>query len=275
MMLVSVAFDSSRPRRDGVRWGPPVVAGSVAAALAGVAVGAESLELLPRGLGRGVAGAAIHGGFLAIGWMVGAGECSGWKGPVTGTAGILFLASLSARFTAWGGLLYLLAPVLLVRRASRVPALRDIGVRLGTGLAPVGLGLAAGTFLGFHLLISASLTFGYAIRLVRLSSYLVSAAQDVGANALTAEWLFRGALFSRYWRRWDFWPAATLSTALAVCRYLLDPLLSPALEVRAGTVFYMSLVGFTACALRAATESLLPGYLTTITFLLCYRLLAQ
>ena len=49
-----------------------------------------------------------------------------------------------------------------------------------------------------------------------LGAGVPAVAYDVGANGLTAEWLFRGALFSRLWRRWPFWPAASLSTAMAV-----------------------------------------------------------
>ena len=273
-MLLSVPFDSCREHSDRIRWAPTLLAGTVAAALGGLALGAETLNLIPRGLGTALAAASIHGGFLAVGWILGAGDLSGWR-PVLLAAGTLFLASVSARFTAWGGLLYLLVPIIVVHGAMRVPALRDIGVALRTAPASIVLGVAAGAFLGLHLLISASLTFGYAVRLAGMTPYVLAASHDVGANALTAEWLFRGALFSRYWRRCDFWAAATLSTLFALTRYLLDPSLPSALEVRAGAVFYMSLVGFTACALRAASGSLLPGYLTTVTFFLCYRLLAQ
>ena len=143
------------------------------------------------------------------------------------------------------------------------------------GLRHVALGLAAGTFLGVHLLISASLTYGYAVRVGSLGQYLAAVAYDVGANALTAEWLFRGALFSRWWQRWEFWPAAGLSTALAVARYLLDPALPPPIEARAGAVFYIALLGFSACALRAGSGSLLPGYVAAVVFFAAYRMLAQ
>ena len=61
-----------------------------------------------------------------------------------------------------------------------------------------------GAFLGVHLLISASLTFGYAVRISSIGPYLAAVAYDVGANALTAEWLFRGAVFSHWWQRWQF-----------------------------------------------------------------------
>ena len=136
-------------------------------------------------------------------------------------------------------------------------------------------GLAAGAFLGVHLLVSASMTLGFSVRVASLSRYLAAVAYDVGANALTAEWLFRGALFSHWWRKWEFWPAAGMSTAVAVARYLLDPALPLAIEVRAGAIFYMLLLGLSACALRAASGSLAPGYLATAVFFAAYRMLVQ
>lgn len=96
----------------------------------------------------------------------------------------------------------------------------------------------------------------------------------MGANAVSAEWLFRGALFCRWWRRWRFWPAAALSTTLAVGRYLLDPALPRTLEIWAGAVFYMAVLGLGCCALRAWSGSLVPGYLATVAFFAVYRMLA-
>ncbi len=106
-----------------------------------------------------------------------------------------------------------------------------------------------------------------------IGQYLAAVAYDIGANALTAEWLFRGALFSRWWRRWEFWPAAGLSTFLAVRRYVADPALPSAIEARAGAIFYTALLGFTACALRAESGSILPGYMAGVTFFAAYRML--
>ena len=107
-----------------------------------------------------------------------------------------------------------------------------------------------------------------------LAAYAHALAYDVGANALSAEWLFRGAVFSWCWRRSSFWPAALVSTALALLRYLIDPALPHAVEARAGAVFYLGLVGLVACALRAWSGSLLPGYLAGLAFFAAYRSLA-
>jgi hypothetical protein len=99
-------------------------------------------------------------------------------------------------------------------------------------------------------------------------------AYDVGVNAVSAEWLFRGALFSHWWRHLTFWGAAGLSTSMAVARYLLDPNLPATVEVGAGAVFYLTLLGLAASGLRAWSGSLLPGYLATVLFFAAYRLLA-
>jgi hypothetical protein len=275
MMLLTAPFDSSGARRAHVPWRPALASAIVGACVAAAALVSETLGITPLGCGRAIAGAAAHSGFLAVGWIVMAGERAHWQRPIARAAAILLAASLAAQFTTWGGLLYLLVPLVVFRDAARVPALQDAGVRLTAGHRPLALGLAAGAFLGCHLLLTASLTLGYAIRLGDAMAYVSLAAYDAGANALTAEWLFRGALFSRAWRRWDFWPSAALSTALAVGRYLFDPTLPSTLEVKVGAVFYMSLLGVTGCALRASSASLLPGYLATLVFFLAYRMLAQ
>src|SRR5262249_36786570 len=87
---------------------------------------------------------------------------------------------------------------------------------------------------------------------------------DVGANALTVEWFFRGVIFSMLWRRWSFWPAAVVSTGLSLLRYLLDPALPQTAELIAGAMFYMLLLGLASCALRAWQGSLPQVYLATV-----------
>ena len=223
-------------------------------------------------LGRGMASGAVHGAFLIAGGMI-AGRQIVCLPPVLYGATALCIASVATAFSTWGALLYLAPPVILLSAGSRHRAFRNIGLTVSAGARSLTLGLATGTFLGVHLLISASLTFGYAMRVSSLGPYLAALAYDVGANALTAEWLFRGAIFSRWWQRWEFWPAASLSTALAVGRYLADPALPQAIEARTGAVFYLALLGFAACALRATTGSLLPGFLATVTFFAAYRML--
>ena len=276
VVLLSVPFDPSRLRREPVSWSAGLLTAAAVAIVAGGGLAAGMLTGgRPGAIGRAVAGTAVHGGFLALGWIVAVGPLPSWGGLVSWSGVVLLLASVTSRFTIWGSLLYLLLPILLVRGGDQYPAMRNVGVGLNAGLKSIALGLAAGGFLGAHLLVSASLTLGYGVRVTDPGQYLAFAAYDLGASALTAEWLFRGALFSHWWRRWEFWPAASASTALAVGRYLLDPALPATLEVRVGAVFYMALLGFSSCALRASSGSLLPGYLATGAFFLAYRMLAQ
>jgi hypothetical protein len=274
MILLGSPFDPGAARHPAPLRGQLVLIVSIVltAVLAGSALGMLGRTL--RDVGRGLQSAAIHGGLLAGGWVLAAGRPV-WQGPVIPSAGALVLASLASRLSPWGAVLYALPPLVLVRAGLRWAPLRGMGLNMPVRLRHIASGVSAGTFLGAHLLVSASLTLGYAVRVERLEQYLGAVAYDVGANALTAEWLFRGVLFSRWWQKWDFWPAAGLSTALAVCRYLMDPALPPAIEVRAGTVFYTGLLGFSACWLRAESGSLFPGYLATVIFFAAYRMLAQ
>jgi len=100
-------------------------------------------------------------------------------------------------------------------------------------------------------------------------------AYDIGVSAVSAEWLFRGALFGRWWRRWSFELAAVLATACAVTRYVLDPNLPQTVDARLGAIFYMGLLGLTGCGLRAWSGSLVPGYLATVGFFVLYRALSS
>jgi hypothetical protein len=275
MLLLSAPFDPGPTRRWEAFWTPASLVMLATLALLAVGLALETRGGIFRRYGWGVASAGVHSGFLALGWVLATGGRPGWRGPAVRLTAVLLGASIASRFSAWGALLFLLVPIFLLGEGSRRPALRAIGLSAIAGVRPVALGLAAGAFLGVPLLISASQTFGYTWRVANLSQYLAAVAYDVGANALTAEWLFRGALFSRWWRRWQFWPAAGLVTALVVVRYLLDPALPSTLEVRAAAIFYISLLSVSACALRAGSGSLLPGYLATLVFFAAYRLLGQ
>ncbi len=147
------------------------------------------------------------------------------------------------------------------------------------GLAPrvgwrsVALGGAVGSFLGAHLLLSASRTFGYPVRLTPPTPYLTGLAYDVGANVLSAECFFRGTLFNRWQRRWDFWPAALGATGLSVLRYLADPALPPTVEMTAGAVFYLAVLSVSGCALVWYSGSLVPSLAASLVFFGAYRML--
>ena len=274
MVLLTAPFDPNRTGRAFrlPRTGLLASIASLVLLSAGVLIGHFGGAV--HDLGRGIASGAVHSTFLLAGWII-AGRSPACVGPVIYAAAILCLASITTTFSAWGALLFLGPPVVLAYHGNRHASLRGIGMTVTAGVRSIALGLATGTFLGVHLLISISLTFGYVVRVSSIGPYLAAVAYDVGANALTAEWLFRGAVFSHWWQRWEFWPAAGLVTALAVGRYLADPALPQAIEVRTGAVFYLALLGFTACALRARAGSLLPGYLATVVFFAAYRMLEQ
>ena len=273
MRLLSAPFEPAvlAPPR-----GPARAYGQVAGALTLLVVAGIGMDwagVAPWGLGHAVASGAVHGGLLALGWLLATDAAAGWRGPVVRLCVTLLLASVAARFHPLGALAFLLVPGVLLLEAWRQPRARALG--LG-GARPVHalVGLTVGAFLGAHLLVTASRTLGYRLHTGDLSAYLSALAYDVGANALSAEWAFRGAVFSWLWRRWTFWPAALVATALSLVRYLVDPALPHAVEARAGAVFYLGLVGLIACALRAWSGSLLPGYLAALAFFASYRMLS-
>jgi len=114
---------------------------------------------------------------------------------------------------------------------------------------------------------------GYQFRLVPAERPLAALAYDVGANVLSAECFFRGALFGSWQRRWGFWGAAGAATGLSVLRYLVDPALPRTLEALVGAFFYLSLLGLSGCALLAWSGSLLSPALASLLFFAAYRML--
>ena len=234
----------------------------------------DSLAGLGSGLGHALASGAVHAGFLGAGWILALRGHASWQGPALRGAGALIVASLAAGLSPAGAVAYLLVPLVVARDATLWEArLEWVGWRAPRELRASLVGGASGTFLGIHLLFAASLMLGYPVEVPDGRRYLAAVAYDIGANALTAEWLFRGAIFSALWRRWSFWPAAAASTGLALVRYLLDPALPQTAELMAGAMFYTLLLGLGCCALRAWSGSLLPGYLATVAFFAAYRIL--
>jgi hypothetical protein len=272
LVLLGSPFDPgrSRPIRPLPRAGGLATGGVLVALAIGLEMELANGEL--REVGQATVRGAMHAAFLVGGWIIAGGQRT-CLAPVLLAATATLAASVASAFSSWGALVYLLAPVLLVSGGARHEELRAIGLRMRASSPSLVLGLAAGTFLGVHVLVSASLTAGYMVRVSGVGAYLAEVAYDIGANALTAEWLFRGALFSQCWRRWEFWPAAGLSTLVGVLRYLVDPALPAPVEVKAGAIFYTALLGLAACALRARSGSLLPGYVTAVTFFAAYRML--
>jgi hypothetical protein len=274
MELLQVPFEREEVRpatTDALRSLALVATGLLAAVALAPAAGA----MLGAGPGavRAIQGAAVHGGFIAMGFVVAFEGTPAWRGPALRLAVALLVAFVASRWEPWGCLAFLGVPILLLREVRVHEALGRTG-RAGLPSPRLALlGAASGAFLGGHLLVSASMTFGHPVRPPAVGAYLAALMYDVGASALSAEWLFRGALFSHWWRHWGFWAAASLSTAASLVRYLLDPALPRTIEMSAGAVFYMALLGLYAAGLRARSGSLVPGYLATIAFFAAYRML--
>src|SRR5262245_52143968 len=236
MLLLSAPFDATAPRaRSGLA---AALIQTLAAALVLLAGGSAVAGLggsAAAKVGRALMSAALHAGFFAAGWAFSLEGRAGWYRPALRIGTLLLVASVASQVTGWGAAAYLVVPLALIIEARRWQRSAMAGLAM-PNLRSAIVGVAAGAFLGGHLLLTSALTLGYVVRIDSAADYLGAVAYDVGANALGAEWLFRGALFSRWWRRWPFVLAAALATGGAVCRYLFDPNLPTALETRLGAV---------------------------------------
>ena len=239
------------------------VGGAVAALRGGV----------PQEISRPLAAAGFHGALLAAALASAWGSRGGWQGFAWLLAGLLFLASLSAQLAPWGALAYLLLPLTLWALGRSHPQLRRICWSRPEASRAWLLGAGVGLFLGTHLLLSASRTFGYPIRLTPVVPLLAAMAYDAGANVLSAELFFRGVIFNFCQRRWGFWAGTVFSTGACLLRYVVDPALPRTLEVLTGALFYLALLSLTNCALLALAGSLLPSALAAFFFFAAYRML--
>jgi hypothetical protein len=273
MDLLTAPIDATRRRGPSAVWRPLILVSAVMLAAVGAARLLGGQEGLLADLGAAVEGAAVHGGFIAQGLVIALGGRDAWRAVALRVGATLFAGFLLGRLWVWGGLALLLVPAVLLHECRRLPRLARMGVLLPGRAGSLAIGLSVGAFLGAHLLVSASLTFGYGVRVASLAGYLSALAYDAGANALSAEWLFRGALFSHWWRHWGFWGAAATATAMSLVRYLLDPALPQTVEARAGAIFYLAALGLAASVLRAWSGSLYPGYLAAVAFFAAYRAL--
>jgi hypothetical protein len=253
--------------------GASILAGTPWALLAGLAAVVVSalvlaaLAIVPRGVVDVVAIAAGHGALLAT--------ALGWAGVAPREAlagiGLLAMAAVVARAHPLGALAYLAVPLWILRLARQG---RLVRLGLGTPCPPaaLALGVLAGTFLGAHVLVSATLTFGYRAQL-DASALLPWLLFDLGAHVPATEAFFRGALFNRAQRRWSLGAGVMLATAATVLRYLVDPLLPHVVELVVGTVFYVSLLSVTTCWLYWRFGSLVPGLAAWLGFFAAYRTL--
>jgi hypothetical protein len=259
------ALEEPLPREQ-----PGLLHSTPVAALATLAAAwALAFAALPEPATRVVGLAVAHGALLgtALAWTAAGAGRARWS-PLE-AALVLGAAAAGAALHPLGALAYAAVPAWLVWRHAAW-----LGARAWRPVPAVAAGAAFGLLLGAHLLVNTALTFGYRVRtgpLVELANWW---AYDLGANVLTAELFFRGALFERIYRRWSFAPAAAISTAAAIARYLADPLLPHSPEIAAGATFYMAVLGVGNCWLLARTGSLGPALAAAGFFFGAYRLLA-
>lgn len=225
--------------------------------------------------------AATHGGLLAVALAWGAADGRARRPPGARlppgapviAVGLVGAGALAAALDARAAVVYLAVPAWLAMLAFQG---RLVGLGLGPGvrLWPILIGVAVGALLGGHLLWSASQTLGYPLRGGDWKPYLGFWGYDLGANVVSAELFFRGALFNRLQRRWSFAVAAALATAVSLLRYLADPLLPRQVEVMTGALFYLTMLAAVNCWLLWSSGSLVPGLIAAVLFFVAYRALA-
>lgn len=262
-------------RRGGVLADTPP---ALIATLGGVWLAAGSLAAtgrLPDAVLRIVALTVVHGGLLAVAlaWAEADGGVRLPPGALALTVLLVGAGATVATLEARASLALAATPAWLALLAVR-GHLSALGLGPTVPVRPILVGGAVGALLGGHLLFSASQTLGYPLRPGGWPLLLVPWAYDLGANVVSAECFFRGALFNRLQRRWSFGPAAAVATAFALVRYLGDPLLPGQIEVMVGALFYVTVLGVVNCWLLWWSGSLVPGLVASALFFLAYRALS-
>jgi len=235
-----------------------------------VVAAASHLGVVDQHLVRIAGVPAAHGALLT---MALAGADPRWKRHAGVLIALLAVAAAAAQWSPWGALVYVAVPLVLARIAARQARLAVVGLCLPASWPLTILGAAAGTLLGAHLLLSASRTLGYEVRVESLGGYLAAVAYDLGANVPSAECFFRGVLFNRAQRSWSFGAAAAVATGAYLLRYLADPALPRSAETIAGAMFYLTLLSLASCGLFWRSGSVLPGGLAALGFFVFYRAL--
>ena len=222
-----------------------------------------------------VALTATHGGLLAVAlaWGSAAAGVRLPPGSATIMVGLVAAGATAATIHEWAGVAFVAAPTWLAILARR-GRLAGLGLGPGVSARPILVGGLIGALLGSHLLVSASQTLGYPLRGGDWPILLTRWTYDLGANVISAECFFRGAVFNRLQRRWSFGPAAAIATAFSLVRYLTDQLLPGQSEVVIGALFYTTILGVVNCWLLWWSGSLAPGLLSSALFFLAYRVLA-
>jgi hypothetical protein len=231
-----------------------------------LALGVGAFSDVPPPLAAAIGVAAVHGGLLAVALV--------WSGITLREAGVVIvllgLARVVASVHPMGALAYLLTPCWLARIAVQ-GRLHLLGLAEPWPWGPVAIGALAGIALAVHLVTCASRTLGYVVR-IDAALLLPALAYDVGANVLSAELFFRGAVLQHLWRRWPFGLAVVAAAGAAVVRYCFDPFAATP-ELRVGAVVYMMLLALLNGGLYRWSGRLLPGLVAATVFFACYRLL--
>jgi hypothetical protein len=211
--------------------------------------------------------AAVHGGLLAAALL--------WGGVGRAEAAVVIALLVLARSLVaahpLGAVAYLAVPLWLGRLALH-GRLARLGLTPPWPWGAVIIGALAGSALALHLVTSASRTLGYGLRLDP-AVFFPALAYDLGANVLSAELFFRGAVLQHLWRRWCFGLALAAASAGATLRYCIDPYVST-IELRVGAAVYMAILAILNGTFYRWSGSLLPGLAAASAFFACYRLLA-
>ena len=236
-------------------------------ALWAAAAAIVAAHVLPSEVLAVVGVAAVHGGLIAaaLRW--------GGIGLAEASLAVAFLALARAVVAVhpYGAVAYLAVPLWLGRLAW-CGRLTRLGLTPPWPWGAVVVGALVGCALALHLVTSASRTLGYGVRVDPLV-LLPSLGYDLGANVLSAELFFRGAVMQHLWRRWSFGSALAAATFAATLRYCVDPYVGT-IELRVGAAVYMALLALLNGALYRWSGSLLPGLVAASVFFACYRLLA-
>lgn len=240
-----------------------------------VIAGLTAAGWVPASVLRVAAITAAHGGLLAtaLAWGAAAGGVPLPRMTAVITVGLVAAGATGAALDERAAIVHLAAPAWLAALALRGHLL-GLGLGPGIGLRGILGGAAIGALLGGHLLVSASQTLGHPLRSGGWRPLLALWSYDVGANIISAECFFRGALFNRLQRRRSFAVAAAVATGAVLLRYLVDPLLPRHVEVMAGALFYLTILGAVNCWLLWWSGSLVPGLIASWVFFLAYRVLA-
>jgi CAAX prenyl protease-like protein len=233
----------------------------------GAAAVIAAVHVIPRDVVSIVGVSAIHGGLMVIALT--------WGGVDLARAGVAIVLVAAARACVLihplGAVAYLAIPIWLggLVLAGR---LRGLGLMSPWPWGAVAIGGLAGSALALHLVTCAARTLGYGLRF-EASVFIQGFGYDLGANVLSAELFFRGALLQHLWRRWHFGLALAVATAAATLRYCVDPFVANP-ELRVGAAVYMAVLALLNGALYRWSGSLLPGLAAASVFFACYRLVA-